>query len=85
MLLNMKVNVIREYILLDTECLFQKHPRVCNFRIHIAQRFSHCRAPQGGAVAPMGGASSFFMRDILNEIWAQDKIYIFVGTCLVEV
>jgi len=37
----------------------------------------------GGAVGPLGGAF-ICMRDIfiLNEIWAQDKIYILVGTLL---
>jgi hypothetical protein len=41
------------------------------------------RAPQGGVVGPLdGGVIS--MRDIfiLNKIWAQDKIYILVGTLL---
>jgi hypothetical protein len=78
------MSYVNIYFLIRNACFRNIH--VCNFHIHIAQRFSHCRASQGGAIAPMGGASFSFMRDIiLNEIWAQDKIYILVGTCLVEV
>jgi hypothetical protein len=39
----------------------------------------------GGAVGPLGvGARVLCMSDIfiLNKIWAQDKIYILVGTLL---
>jgi hypothetical protein len=42
------------------------------------------RAPRGGCVVGPRGARVVCMRDviILNEIWAQGKIYILVGTFL---
>jgi hypothetical protein len=44
------------------------------------------RAPHGGAVSPLGGAPVVCVRDkfILNEIWTQDYIYIYIliGTLL---
>jgi hypothetical protein len=44
------------------------------------------RAPQagGGAVGHVGGTRVSCMTDMLmfNEIWTQDKIFIFVGTLL---
>jgi hypothetical protein len=37
----------------------------------------------GGTVGPLVGAKLFIQGTfILNEIWAQDKIYILVGTLL---
>jgi hypothetical protein len=38
--------------------------------------------PQAGAVGPLGGMRVDCMRNIfiLNEIWAQGKIYILIGT-----
>jgi hypothetical protein len=40
--------------------------------------------PPWGAVGPVGGALVVCMKNIfiLNEIWAQDKIYILIGTLL---
>jgi hypothetical protein len=43
------------------------------------------RSPLGGGVfSPRGGGRVVCMRDIftLNEIWAQGKIYILIGTWL---
>jgi hypothetical protein len=48
------------------------------------QRFPNCGAgPRGGHCWPSGGGVDC-MRDIfiLNEIWAQDKIYSLLGTLL---
>jgi hypothetical protein len=41
-------------------------------------------AASWGALLVLWGVRVVFMRDkfVLNEIWAQDKIYIFVGTFL---
>jgi hypothetical protein len=39
-------------------------------------------APLGGALSAVGGASLYRDMLIFNEIWAQDKIYILVGTSL---
>jgi hypothetical protein len=51
--------------------------------VRLTQRFSNCGArPQEGAVGPWGGGRVVCVRYtiILNEIWAQDKIYILVVT-----
>jgi hypothetical protein len=41
----------------------------------------------GGVVGPLGGGARVCVRDIfiLNGIWAQNKIYILIGTSLVEI
>jgi hypothetical protein len=46
----------------------------------VGQRFPSC-APTG-ALSVLWGARVFYMRNIfiLKEMWAQDKIYILVGT-----
>jgi hypothetical protein len=42
------------------------------------------RSPRGGVVGPLGGGRVVCMKDIfiLDEIWAQHKTYIVVGTLL---
>jgi hypothetical protein len=38
--------------------------------------------PMRGTAGPLGGASCLFKGHTLNEIWAQNKIYILIGTLL---